>query len=253
MIDVRVAQHHGVDGGGIERETAAGCAPARRGRPGSCRSPAAAGGPPPAGCGRNRSLRPRLRKIPIACGAYLNIAASRTFRSAPWTPSHPRVSTAAPSSRPASPPASSAVGWFSASATRTGAKKRRVPARRAHAGPECLRARRAGRHHHRGHRQVGDGPGHLHRPRDGAGRRARRGSGARESGVRRRGSGVQRAVHAHPVHRRQHEHQHHVHAAARSRRPRARHVVSRGGAELERGRGHAAHRKRQGAAAARSR
>ena len=103
------------------------CAPARPGRPGSCRSPAAAGGPPHAGCGRNRSLLPRLRKTPIAFGRYLNIAASRTLRSAPWTPSHPRVSTAAPSSPPASRSASSAADWFSASATRIGAKKRRAP------------------------------------------------------------------------------------------------------------------------------
>src|SRR5690348_5402968 len=54
--------------------TAGGCAPAHRVRPGSCRSPAAAPGRQPGGCGRNRSPRPRRRKIPTACAACLTIA-----------------------------------------------------------------------------------------------------------------------------------------------------------------------------------
>ena len=47
------------------------------------------GGPPHAGCGRNRLLHPRRRKIPIACGPYLNIAAITDTGARHEQPLHP--------------------------------------------------------------------------------------------------------------------------------------------------------------------
>ncbi len=145
------------------------------------------------------------------------------------------VSTAARSSSAVSRPASSAVDWFSASATRTTAKGRRrrsgrtlAPNAFVRVAPDDTVTVVIGKS------EMGQGiytglAMALAEELDVDPRRV-------NVEFARRGSGVQRALHADAVHRRQHEHQHHLHAAARSRRPCARHVVSRRGATLGRGR-----------------
>ncbi len=111
---------------------------------------------------------------------------------------------------------------------------------------QCIPAHHARRQGHGDHRQVRDGPGHLHRARDGGGRGTRHRSQARNRGVRAGGPGLQCAVRAGAVHRRQHEHQHHVHAAARGGREGACHAGGGGGRSLEGRRRCAAHRGWQG-------
>ena len=122
MIDVRMAQDHGVDGGGIERKRQA---VARR-RIVAALDHAAVeqqlAARHPQDVAGTRYFASGSEKLQLHAGHTLTSPHPEHSGARHERPSHPRVSTAALSSRRASPPVSSAVDWFSASATRTGAR-----------------------------------------------------------------------------------------------------------------------------------